>query len=196
MVRNNKNFATISARSLDIRCKTMRLARILRWLAIYYRYFITATRKFAPSRLDNSACALLVCGVSQTVARTNKAVLATSSHGLCNEIKRATACFADALGAQRIARGRRLDAVGDKPWDLLGPRQCVVHQSAGQKLSAGFVVAHSFVQGLPDPLGQPTLDLGLDKIRVQDVLSQSSKPTICSSSLLISSSSARLHSIC
>ena len=58
MVRNNKNFATISAQSLDIRCKTMRLARILRGLVIYYRYFITATRMFAPSRLDNSACAL------------------------------------------------------------------------------------------------------------------------------------------
>gem|GEM_PF-2046584 len=53
MVRNNKNFATISAQSLDIRCKTMRLARILRGLVIYYRYFITVTWKFAPGRRQN-----------------------------------------------------------------------------------------------------------------------------------------------
>lgn len=87
MVINNKNFATISAQSLDIRCKTMRLARILRGLVIYYHYFITATRKFAPSRLDNSACALLVCGVSQTVARTNKAVLTTSLAHICVDME-------------------------------------------------------------------------------------------------------------
>ena len=91
-------------------------------------------------------------------------------HGVHDRRRRTDrAGFAATLRAERIVRARRDLGRHLERRQIVGARQRVVHEAAGQQLAGLRVVDAVLDQRLADALREPAMDLALDDHRIDDV---------------------------